>query len=146
MGRTTIGRLASVSGVSVSTIRFYERVGLMPLPERTAGRHRNYSRDHLRRLQFIRRARELEFSLEEIKVLVNLDGSGQASCHEVRQMTGVHLHKVRKKLANLTKIAAILAHTFEQCSGNRKQLCPMLDLLNAYAEEFSKPVQGFTQG
>ena len=144
MGRTTIGRLASVSGVSVSTIRFYERVGLMPLPERTAGRHRNYSRDHLRRLQFIRRARELEFSLEDIKVLVNLDGSGRASCHEVRQVTAAHLHKVRKKLANLTKIATVLAQTFEQCSDNQKPSCPMLDLLKACAEESLKPAQHLT--
>jgi MerR family mercuric resistance operon transcriptional regulator len=139
MGRTTIGRLASISGVNVSTIRFYEQIGLMPLPERTAGRHRNYSRDHLRRLEFIRRARELEFSLEEIKVLVNLDSSGRASCHEVRQVTAAHLHKVRKKLTNLTKIAAILAHTFEQCSSDRKSPCPMLDLLNARTEMLLKP-------
>ena len=80
----TIGRLAEETGVNLETVRYYERIGLMPRPDRTAGGHRSYSKAHARRLAFIRRARELGFGLGEIRALLVLAEPGRTSCAEVQ--------------------------------------------------------------
>src|SRR5579863_7621733 len=91
----TIGKLAGAAGVHLETIRYYERIGLMPEPGRTAGGYRSYGADHARRLAFIRRARELGFGIEGIRTLLNLAAPGRASCAEVRALTMAHLDDVR---------------------------------------------------
>jgi MerR family mercuric resistance operon transcriptional regulator len=133
MKRMTIGTLAAASGIRVTTIRYYERAGLMPLPERTAGRHRNYTRDHLRRLLFICRARELEFGIEEIRTLLVLAEPTRTSCGEVRHLAAAHLKKLRQKITDLVKVEAMLAGAIEQCSGKPKSPCPVLELLGPAA-------------
>ena len=96
----TIGRIASAAGVNLETVRYYERIKLMPLPARTASGHRAYEEGHIRRLAFIRRARELGFSIEQIRTLLALAEPTRASCAEVQEVAQTHLDEVRAKLAD----------------------------------------------
>lgn len=127
----TIGTLAAASGVKVSTVRYYERAGLMPPPERTAGGQRTYTNDHRRRLLFICRARELDFSIEETRMLLVLSDSGGARCRELRHITAANLERLRQKIAALQKVEAVLSGATGGCSRSAGQLCPILELLKA---------------
>jgi len=127
----TIGALAAASGIKVSTIRFYERAGLMPLPARSVGRQRTYTGDHVRRLRFICRARELEFSVEEIRVLLALAQPAQTSCREVHDLAAAHLERLQRKITVLTKVATMLSGAVERCSGEPNPPCPVLELLES---------------
>ena len=100
-----IGELARRSGCHVETIRYYERIKLLPLPSRSAGRYRLYDLDDVRRLGFIRRARELGFTLEEVRALLALSThDGRAACAE---LTAGHLSEVRAKIADLNAYTPI---------------------------------------
>ena len=128
----TIGRLARQSGVNLETIRYYERIGLMPEPGRTEGGHRLYEEPHRRRLTFIRRARELGFTIEAIRALLDLAEPRRRSCDEVRGIAAAHLDDVRAKIADLARLEAILADTVGRCEGGASTpSCPVLDLLEA---------------
>jgi MerR family mercuric resistance operon transcriptional regulator len=131
MRTLTIGRLAEAAGVNLETVRYYERIKLMPPPARTQGGHRSYAAEHVRRLAFIRRGRELGFSIDEIRALLALAAPGHASCAEVRKIAEAHLGEVRAKLADLAKLEGILADTVARCSGDRSAACPVLDMLDA---------------
>jgi MerR family transcriptional regulator, mercuric resistance operon regulatory protein len=93
-GSLAIGELSRLTGVHIETIRYYERLGMLAVPSRTAGGRRLYEHGHVRALAFIRRARELGFALEEIRALVELSGSEPASCAEVRKIASHHLEDV----------------------------------------------------
>jgi MerR family transcriptional regulator, mercuric resistance operon regulatory protein len=125
----TIGTLAVAGDTRVTTIRFYERAGLMLAAARTSGRHRSYTNDHVRRLIFIRRARELEFSIEEIRTLLALMESMPTSCREAQHLATAHLEKIRGTIARLRKIESLLAGAVIQCSGKPLSSCPVLRLL-----------------
>jgi MerR family mercuric resistance operon transcriptional regulator len=125
----TIGALAAASRLKVSTVRYYERAGLMPPPERTAGGHRTYTNDHLYRLLFICRARELDFSIEETKALLALSYSGGTQCPEFYHIAAANLKRLREKIAALRKVETILSGAVGQCSSSPGQLCPILELL-----------------
>ncbi len=125
----TIGRLAAAAGVNLETVRFYERIRLMPPPARTASGHRAYEEAHIQRLAFIRRARELGFSIEQIRALLSLTEPNRASCGEVREIARRHLDDVRAKLADLTRLERILAKTISRCSGDPAPSCPVLEML-----------------
>lgn len=129
----TIGRLAEQAGVNLETIRYYERIGLMPLPGRTEGGHRNYGKEHSRRLAFIRRSRELGFSIGDIRALLALTSPDEASCAKVKEIAEAHLVEVRAKLADLGRLEIILADTVAKCSGEPSPPCPVLDMLDAGA-------------
>lgn len=129
MQSLTIGRLAAATGVNLETVRYYERIGLMPPPARTASGHRAYEQAHVRRLSFIRRARELGFSIEQIRALLALAEPSRASCAEVRVIARTHLDEVREKLSDLAKLERILAETVSHCSGDPAPSCPVLDML-----------------
>jgi MerR family mercuric resistance operon transcriptional regulator len=126
-----IGALSKRTGVNVETIRYYERVGMLSAPPRTEGGHRVYGQDETRRLIFIRRARELGFSLDEIRALLDLAQPGKASCADVRAIAAGHLEDVRAKIADLTRLERLLAKTIKQCSGKAVPECPVLDVLDA---------------
>jgi MerR family mercuric resistance operon transcriptional regulator len=126
----SIGALSRLTGVHVETIRYYERVKMLPAPPRTAGGRRTYGSKHRRTLGFIRRARDLGFSLDEIRVLMDLGGSGQASCAEVREIASLHLANVRAKLADLARLEAVLSETVARCVGDVAVACPVLDILD----------------
>jgi MerR family mercuric resistance operon transcriptional regulator len=127
----TIGAVSRCTGVNIETIRYYERVGMLSAPPRSEGGHRIYGQDETRALIFIRRARELGFSLEEIRALLDLAQPAKASCADVRAIAAHHLHDVRAKIADLARLERLLARTIKQCSGKAVPECPVLDVLNA---------------
>jgi len=125
-----IGVLSKRSGVNIETIRYYERVKMLAPPPRTASGRRVYDSRDIRMLIFIRRARELGFSLDEIRALLRLGAPGQASCREVREIAAHHLEDIREKLHDLQKLERLLAKTVAQCSGKTAPNCPVLDILD----------------
>jgi len=125
-----IGELSKRSGVNIETIRYYERVKLLSPPPRTAGGRRVYDSTGLRILVFIRRSRELGFSLDEIRALLRLGGPEKASCREVRAIAAHHLEDIRSKLHDLKKLERLLATTVSKCSGRTAPDCPVLDILD----------------
>jgi MerR family mercuric resistance operon transcriptional regulator len=125
----TIAKLVEASGVHMETVRYYERIGLMPKPSRTASNYRSYGPEHVERLSFIRRAREIGFSIGEIKELLVLAEPGRSSCTEVQTLTAAHLGKVRAKIADLSKLEAILAGALERCLVEPAPVCPVLGML-----------------
>ena len=128
----TIGELAGQSGVNLETIRFYERIGLMPEPSRTEGGHRLYAEPQVRRLAFIRRGRELGFGLDAIRALLELAEPDQRACREVQAIAEAHLIEVRAKIADLARLEAILAATVSRCgSPDTAPACPVLEMLEA---------------
>jgi len=131
----TIGMLAAASGLKITTIRYYERVGLMPSPSRTAGRHRTYTKAHQRHLLFICKARELKFSIEEIRTLLVLAEPARRSCRDVHHLAAAHLTSLRQKIAALMQLEAMLAGAVAQCSGKSGPPCPVLDLLEMTTDE-----------
>ncbi len=125
----TSGQLAKAAGVNLETVRYYENIKLMPPPPRTEGGHRAYDAAHVRRLTFIRRSRELGFSIDEIRALLALSAPG--SCAEVKEIAAKHLAEVQAKVADLAKLEAILAQTISRCTGEAAAPCPVLDMLDA---------------
>lgn len=126
----TIGELSKLTSVNIETIRYYERIKMLPLPPRTAGGRRVYDPTHLRVLAFIRRSRELGFSLDEIRALLRLGAPGMASCNEVKEIATRHLEDIRAKLGDLKKLERLLAKTVARCSGKTAPDCPVLDILD----------------
>lgn len=126
----TIGELSKLTGVNIETIRYYERIKMLPLPPRTTGGRRIYDPTHLRILSFIRRSRELGFSLNEIRALVRLGGPEKASCRQVREIAAHHLDDIRAKIIDLRKMERLLAKTVAQCTGTTAPVCPVLDILD----------------
>ncbi|MET4260187.1 MerR family mercuric resistance operon transcriptional regulator [Bradyrhizobium sp. S3.12.5] len=127
----SIGELSRDSGVNIETIRYYERIKMLPAPPRTASGRRAYGPAEKRTLAFIRRSRDLGFTLEEIRALLVLGGPERASCADVHKIASTHLANVRNKLSDLVKLEAILADTVAQCSDGATPDCPVLDILDA---------------
>ena len=125
-----MGGLSRLSGVNIETIRYYERIKMLPAPPRTGSGRRVYDQTHLRTLVFRRRSRELGFSLDEIRALIRLGGPEKASCREVREIAAHHLEHIRAKLSDLKKLERLLAGTVAKCSGRTAPDCPVLDILD----------------
>lgn len=121
--------LAKQTGCNLETIRYYEKTGMMPNPPRTAAGYRIYGPAHVSRLRFILRARELGFSIDEIRGLLGLMDRGTQTCAEVKTRTEMHLADVRAKIRDLKRIKRILAETASHCSGDAVPECPVLDAL-----------------
>jgi len=126
----SIGMLSRLTGVNIETIRYYERIRMLPAPPRTASGRRVYGSREARILAFIRRSRELGFSLDEIRTLLRLGGPERASCREVREIAVRHLRDIRAKLSDLRKLERLLARTVARCSGRTAPDCPVLDILD----------------
>lgn len=122
--------LARLTGCNLETIRYYENVGLMPDPPRTASGHRRYGARHVERLNFVIRARELGFTMEEIRGLLSLVDRGSHTCAEVERMGRHHLDVVRAKIRDLQAIEAVLAGTIARCTSTDTPDCPLLDVLS----------------
>ncbi len=125
-----IGELSRLTGVNIETIRYYERIKMLPAPPRAANGRRVYGAMELRILVFIRRSRELGFSPGDIRALLRLGAPGTASCSEVKDIAGHHLEEIRSKLADLKKLERLLAKTVARCSGKKAPDCPVLDILD----------------
>jgi MerR family mercuric resistance operon transcriptional regulator len=125
----TIGILSGLTHCKVETIRYYEKIEVFPKPPRTEGGHRIYSENHLKRLVFIRRSRDLGFSLEEIRALLRLVDGGDNTCGQVKEITLHHLGDILRKIVDLKKLEKILADISSQCEGGVVPECPILDAL-----------------
>src|SRR6266566_4155778 len=128
----SIGELSRRAGVNIETIRYYERINMMPHPPRTASGRRLYGQTESRALAFIRRARELGFTLDEIRALLGLAAEGgHQACVEVRDLASRHLADVRAKIADLTAMEGVLADAVARCDQGESTHCPLLDTLTA---------------
>lgn len=126
----TIGRIARLASVGVDTIRFYERRGLLPKPDRTASGYRLYKTDTVDRLHFIRRAKTLGFSLEEINTLLDLQDNGGPKA-EVKSITQRKLDGINAKIDDLQRMRDVLNDLNKQCSGKGDVCgCPIIDVLS----------------
>jgi len=125
----TIGRLSRRAAVNIETVRYYERVGLLPSPPRTEGGHRLYGEPHVKRLTFVRRARELGFTLEEIRALLRLADERPPSCATARSLATKHLAEVREKIADLKRMERVLTQTVALCEQGDRPECPLLEAL-----------------
>jgi MerR family mercuric resistance operon transcriptional regulator len=125
----TIGELAALSGVRAETIRYFERIGLLTPPERTVGGHRLFSSADLTRLTFIRRAREMGFSQDEVRSLLSLSSGELTSCGEVKSLAETHLAMIRKKIRDLERFEHLLSSTVSQCKGGKVPTCPVIEAI-----------------
>jgi len=123
------GSLAAKTGVNIETIRYYEKIGLMPNPARSAGGHRIYDQFHVKRLSFIRRLRELGFTLQAIRELLELVDGGNYTCAEVRERTVARLADVGNKIRDLKKMQHTLKIMVSNCDGGLVPDCPIVDAL-----------------
>jgi len=126
LSRDSLGKL---TGVNIETIRYYEKIGLMPDPDRSSGGYRIYDQSHLKRLLFVRRSRELGFTLQEIRELLELVDGGDYTCAEVRDRTIVHLEEVAQKIRDLQKMQRTLKTMAAKCDGGLVPECPIVDSL-----------------
>ncbi|MGH8220056.1 MAG: MerR family transcriptional regulator [Steroidobacteraceae bacterium] len=121
--------LAAQSGVKIETIRYYEKIGIMPEPARSASGYRRYTVEHLKRLAFIRRGRELAFSLEVLRGLLQLvDGHG-CTCAEGRALALGHVADIRRRIADLKRLEQAMTDIASRCSGKRVLDCALIDAL-----------------
>lgn len=136
----TIGELSRRTGCNIETIRYYERIGLMPVPPRR-GRYRNYGPEDVGRLGFVRRARELGFTLDEVRALLGLAAAGQASCAEARDLAAAHLKDVRTRIADLRRMERVLAETVRACHAGADACCPLIAALSLPMTQTRLPAQ-----
>lgn len=127
--RLAIGALSKRTGSKVETIRYYERVGLLPPPGRSAGGYRLYETGHLKRLTFVRRARALGFSIDEVRRLLDLADHRRRPCAEARALAAAHLEDVRAKIADLQAMKQVLEETVARCADGRDAHCALIDAL-----------------
>ncbi|MBA3667423.1 MAG: helix-turn-helix domain-containing protein [Sphingomonas sp.] len=122
----TIGQLSQRTGANIETIRYYERIGLLPVALRQ-GRYRSYGGTDVARLGFVRRSRELGFSIKEVRALLDLAAGGHESCAEARDLAAAHLHDVRSRIADLRRMERTLATTVRACNVGDDAGCPLIE-------------------
>ena len=121
--------LAQRTGCNLETVRYYEKVGLLPAPPRTPAEYRSYDATHERRVRFILRARELGFALDEIRELLHLADERDQPCADVRAVAAAHLNDVRAKLADLRRMERVLKDVIAQCGNGTQPECPLMETL-----------------
>lgn len=124
-----ISEASQASGCHLETIRYYERIGLMPAPTRTGSGYRSYSEQDVERLRFITRGRDLGFSLDEIRSLMRLDQDGDLACEDVTRLAQQHLIDVQERIRDLQRVARELERTIRSCGGGVRAQCAILDAL-----------------
>jgi MerR family mercuric resistance operon transcriptional regulator len=127
----SIGELSQQTECNVETIRYYERIGLLPKPRRPGGRFRRYDADDIGRLRFIRRARQLGFTLDEVRALMRLatvrgDGARAAA----RALAATHVADVRAKIADLQAMERVLTGAIAECAAGHRPICPLIEVLS----------------
>ncbi|WP_315786425.1 helix-turn-helix domain-containing protein [Bradyrhizobium sp. SZCCHNPS1003] len=135
MSRLTIGDLAKRTGTKVETIRYYERIGLLPVPARTEGNYRAYDNDQLGRLSFIRRARDLGFSIEQVRDLLDLADQRDRSCEAVDVIAGQHLAEIERKIADLVALRDELADVIGRCKHGTVADCRIIEALAPHGSD-----------
>ncbi|MDQ1473445.1 MAG: hypothetical protein QOJ99_4925 [Bryobacterales bacterium] len=117
MKRVSIGEVTKATAIKAVTIRYYEKIGLFPPPARTGSNYRAYTTDHLRQLRFIRRCRDLGFTLDQVRELLRLSSQKNSECSNVDRLTARHLTNVEQKISDLEKLAGELRHLSKCCKG-----------------------------
>lgn len=125
----TIGELSKQTACHIETVRYYERMGLLPKPPRTEGGHRLYDQNAIKRLVFIRRSRELGFSLDEIRTLLQLVDGRRYTCQQIKTLMEQHLGEIKQKIVDLKKLQTTLAAISARCQGGEVPDCPIIDAL-----------------
>ncbi len=131
-----IGELSRNTGCNIETVRYYERIGLLPKPNRR-GRYRLYGSEDVRRLSFVRRARELGFTLDEVRALLAL---GTGDCAEARSLAAAHLADVRTRIDDLKAMECILADTLRRCDEGSGAPCPLIEVLGRSLSRTNGPM------
>lgn len=121
-----IGEASAASGVSAKMIRYYEEIGLISPAGRTASNYRVYDSDSVNRLRFVRRSRNLGFSLEETERLLKLWDDKERASAEVKALALAHVEELEGKIAEMQAMRDTLAHLAERCQGNDRPNCPIL--------------------
>jgi Cu(I)-responsive transcriptional regulator len=134
-----IGKLARITGTKVETIRFYEKCGLLPAPARTTGNYRAYETSHLNRLSFIRRARDLGFSIDQVRTLLDLSDDKSRSCEAVDEIAKEHLREVERKIADLKALQGELDRLITQCRCGTVADCRIIESLSPQSS--GKPIE-----
>jgi len=130
MGGLTIGRVAKMAGVNIETIRYYERRGLIPRPPRRASGYRQYSEETVKRIRFIKHAKELGFSLREIGELLSLRVDERTSCADIRRKAESKIADIDSRIANLQRMKEALRRLTSECRGEGPvSECPILEAL-----------------
>jgi Cu(I)-responsive transcriptional regulator len=124
-----IGELARLTDTKAETIRYYEQIGLLAPPPRTAGNYRDYAAAHVHRLRFTRRARELGFSIEQIRALLALADDREQSCDAVDAIARAHLNEIKRKLTDLTALRRELESVIGQCRHGTIAECRIIESL-----------------
>ena len=124
-----IGELAKATATKVETIRYYEQTGLLPAPARTQANYRSYGGDHLARLSFIRRARDLGFSIEQVRALLDLSDDRARDCATIDNIANEHLREVDRKIADLTALRRELSAVIASCDGGTVAECRIVEAL-----------------
>ncbi|WP_078059404.1 MerR family transcriptional regulator [Tropicimonas marinistellae] len=130
----TIGTLAKKTGTKVQTIRYYEQIGLMPEPGRSAGGQRRYGEAELDRLAFVRHARQLGFPLEAIRELLQLSDEPDRPCHEADEIARRQLKQVEQRMARLEALRTELKRMVKECGGGNTARCRVLEILRDHSE------------
>jgi MerR family mercuric resistance operon transcriptional regulator len=130
-----IGEVSRLTGVHIETIRYYERIKMLPKPLRTVGGRRTYGSTQVQLLAFIKRSRELGFSPDDVRKLLQLGGPDKAPCRQVREIALDHLSDIRAKISDLRKLERLLAKTVAKCTGTTAPECPVLDILDVRREK-----------
>lgn len=125
-----IGELAAQAGSNPETIRYYERIGLLPAPARTGGNYRDYAPQHLDRLSFIRHARGLGFEIADIRSLLELGQDSERDCADVDRITSGHLRAVERKIEQLEQLRSELERMLTQCRGGQVAHCRIMETLS----------------
>ncbi len=130
----TIGHVARSAGCTVQAVRYYEQAGLLPRPERSNGNQRLYGNAEIRRLIFIRHARELGFTLDAIRDLLSLSDSPEQSCEAADAIARAQLVEVERRIENLKALKIELRRMVAQCSGGRISDCRVIEVLSDHAK------------
>ena len=124
-----IGEMSRRTGVKIETVRYYEKIGMMPKPKRSEGGNRLYNTEQLQRLFFIKRCREIGFSQSEIKALLSMVDRDDVTCAEVHSITTDHVADIRQKIKDLRKLEKVLTHMANECSQGDLPECPIIEIL-----------------
>ena len=136
MNTLTIGKLAKKAGVTIDTVRFYERCGLIKEPARTQSNYRIYPEEEVAHLRFVKKAKELGFSLNEIKQLLKLQNDPKASKSDVKEWTEKKIREIRSRIKDLSRILAALEQLTGSCDGQGPvNECPIIGALSDDSEE-----------
>ena len=127
-----IGELSRRTQCNIETIRYYERIGLLPQPHRPGGRFRRYDGDDVALLRFIRRARQLGFTLDEVRVFMRLANAngGDDACAEARNLAACHVKDIRAKIADLRAMERVLSDAIRECEAGQRPRCPLIEVLS----------------